>query len=113
LTFTFFPASIFFLLSAFTSLSKSLNISYHNTCHTSTSSSSDYPPTISRILSSIYFCLILAYSPSKMMSCSFSEYFYCSFKWSETVSKASIVSMSIMACSSWNFLSTKTFLRRV
>lgn len=112
-TFTFFPASIFFLLSDLTSLRSSLNISYHIFIHTSTSSSSDSPPTISLSLSSISFCLILAYSPSKMMSCSFSEYFYCSFRWSETVSKASMVSMSMMACSSWNFLSTSTFFLRV
>ena len=65
---------------------------------TSTSSSSDSLPTMSRILSSIYFCLILDYSPSKMISCSFSEYFSCSFKWSPTVSSAPMVSMSMTAC---------------
>lgn len=80
---------------------------------TSTSSSSESFPTMSFSFSSIYFCLILAYSPSSITSCSFYEYFSCSLRWSVTLSRASIVSISMMAVSSWNFLSTRTFLRRV
>lgn len=80
---------------------------------TSTYSSSESLSSISFILSSIYFCLILASAPSRIISCILSEYFSCSFMCSVTLSKASIVSMSMTACSSWNFLSTRTFFLRV
>ena len=76
---------------------------------TSTSSSSESSSSISFILSSIYFWRILASLVSRMMSCILSAYFSCSFMCSPTLSRALTVSMSMMACSSWNFLSTSTF----
>ena len=110
-TLTFLPAICFFL-SALTSFMRSANISYIIALSTSTYSSSELSYSISFILSSIYFWRILASFVSRIISCILSAYFYCSFMCSPTLSRAVTVSMSIMACSSWNFLSTKTFFLR-